>query len=339
MSVLFAGGEDSEVAILAGFMTTETDQFRTTYARGAINPIAENGAIHNFTGELASYIAAQGTACDFWYGFQYYGASGATTLHSCVTFSNAGVAFLRVYNVLNTGVGNCNLQTSVDGTNWTDLPASLIQQPFTPTEWTFHIKRHASAGCFQWWIGGELWYEVTGNTTGYFTTCTRVSWGEAGTNLTASISEIVATSADDPRVGMNCATLYYTGDGNDTDWTGGYADVAELSEDSSTVQTTAAAGDESSYLHVNMPALTPGSVVRCVLVSGKWRTTPTAPQNLSGYLRMSGVNYDNADDDPIQAVPAIAGLLQFRWHLSPVTGLAFTEAEVNASEPGQLSVT
>jgi hypothetical protein len=85
----------------------------------------------------------------------------------------------------------------------------------------------------------------------------------------------------------------------------------------------------------DLPALTPGNVVRAVVVSGKWRTAAGVPQNLSGLLRISGSNYASAT----QAVAATTALLQFIWHLSPATGLVFTEAEVNALEPGMRSVT
>jgi hypothetical protein len=338
MTILFAGGENSEVGIINGSTTTTSGKFRSTYARGAVRAAVSNGVLHNFSGALSDYIAAQTTACDFWYGFQFAGAGGASTNHQCVEFSNGGVGFLRIFNPNGTAAGTANLQTSTNGSSWTDYPSSNVSQSISsPVEWTFRIKRHATLGCFQWWIAGTLWYEVTGDTTGYFTTCTRVAWGSAGGNQDSGVSEIVATSSDDPRVGMNCATLYYTGDGNDTDWAGTYTDVAELSEDTATVLTSTAAGEESSFLHTDVPALTAGVVVRAVIVSGKWRTAVGAPQNLSGYLRISGTNYDDADD-PVQAVAAVAALLQFIWHLSPATGLAFTEAEVNALEPGMVSV-
>ncbi len=342
MSVLFAGGENSEVSIFGGSMVTGggTDiKYRFTYARGAINPTnAGGGARHSYTGALLDYIIAQGTACDFWYGFQYKGSGGAITDNLCVIFANSGIGFFRIHNAAGAGPGTCTAQLSTNGSSWTDYPGSDISQPAVATEWTFRIKRHATLGKFQWWIAGALWWEFTGDTTGYFTTCNQTGWGGAGSNADAAFSEVVATSADDSRVGMNCATLYYTGDGADTDWTGGYADVAELSESTATVQTTAAVGDDSSYLHTNVPALAPGIVVRAVVVSGKWRTTPTAPQNLSGYLRISGTNYDDADDDPVLPVEPVPSLLQYRWHLSPATGVAFTEAEVNALEPGMRSV-
>lgn len=340
MTILFAGSENSEVGILSGAMTTTAGRFRSTYARGAITPSAQNGVLHNFSGALLSYISGQGAACDFWYGFQYKGSGGATTQHYCVAFSNAGTEFMRIYNVTGTGSGNCQMQVSSDGSSWVDKPASFIAQPGTPVEWTFRIKRHASSGTFQWWIGGTLWYEVAGDTTGYFSTCTRVSWGEAGTNVDAGISEIVATSSDDPRVGMNCATLYYTGNGANTDWSGTYTDVNELSEDTATVQTSTTTAQDSSYTHVNVPALTPGVVVRAVIVSGKWRTATGALQNLKGYLRISGTNYANAPTPSAsQAVAAVAALLQYIWALSPATGLAFTESEVNALQPGMRSQT
>jgi hypothetical protein len=340
MTVLFAGGENSEVAILSGSTTTDTTRFRSTYARCALRPSNDNGLIHTYSGELAAYIASQGTAVDYWYGFRYYGSGGSFTDKVCCTFSNAGVEFLRIYNANSTPVGTCTMQTSVMGAAWVDRPASLIAQPTgTPSEWTFHIKRHATLGCFQWWINGTLWYEVAGDTTGYFTSATRTTWGPAGSDLLSAVSEIVATSGDDSRVGMNCATLSYTGNGANTGWTGAYTDVAEASEDTSTVLTAASASLDSSFLHTNVPAVTPGIIVRAVIVSGKWRTGSGAPQNLSGYLRISGTNYANAPlPSAIQAVANVAGMLQYIWHLSPATGVAFTEAEVNALQPGMRSV-
>lgn len=345
MTVLFAGGENSEVDILNGSTITTTIHFRSTYARCAVRSLGDNGVLHTYTGALASYIAGQGTAVDFWYGYRYVGVGGTTTGHHCVKFCGAGfVPFLRIYNGI--GLGNGQLQISTDGfsgnpANTTDFTASNIAQPSTPIEWTFRIKRHATQGLFQWWIAGALWYQFSGDTTPYFTTVTRTSFGEGGTTVGNGISEIIATSADDPRVGMNLFTAYYTGNGTNTGWTGTYTDVNENSEDTATVEVAATAGLDSCFTHPAIPALSSGVVIRAIIDSGKWRRAIGAgPQNLSGYLRIGSTNYPNAPvPAAIQAVASVAGLLQFIWHLSPATGLAFTETETNNLQPGMESVT
>lgn len=343
MTVLFAGGENSELDVLNGVTITDPTYFRATYARCAVRSYGANGILHTYSGELAAYIAAQGTAVDFWYGFQYYGAGGFTTDGVCVVFSGtAAQPFLRVWNASGTATGTCQLSLSTNGSTWTEYPFSNIAQPVgtTPAEWTFRIKRDATVGKFQWWIDRVLWYEVTGNTTGYFSTATRTAWWVPGSNITTAVSEVVATSSDDPRVGMNCATLSYTGNGAQTGWTGTYTDINENAEDTATVLTAASANLESCFTHTSLPALSAGVIVRAVIPSGKWRTAATFPQNLANYLRIAGTNYANAPlPAAIQAVSSVASLLQSIWHLSPATGLAFTEAEVNALQPGMKSVT
>jgi hypothetical protein len=345
MTVLFAGGENSEVDILNGSTVADGGQsYRAAYARCAVRSAADNGVLHTYTGELAAYLAGQGTSVDYWYGFQYRGAGGSTSQATCVTFFTASYRpFLQVGNY-NGAIGTADIRTSPDGFTSTvnSYPSSVIAQPGTgpgggTAEWTFRIKRGVS-GTFEWWINGALWYAITGDNTGLFTTALRTSWGLGGSNAINGISEIIATSADDARVGMNCFTAYYTANGTNTGWTGSYTDINEMAEDTATVLKAASAGLDSDFTHVTVPALSPGQVIRAVVPSGKWRTAGGAPQHLYPYLNIGGTIYANAPlPSAMQTVAAVAGLLQGIWELSPATGLAFTVTEVNNTKPGMRS--
>lgn len=337
MTVLFGGGEDTEISLLAGDVVTTAGTFRSGYARCALHmPAFATGAQHLFSGALKDYLDAQSSGDkDFWYGFRFKGGGGFLSGQIGLQFFDASKEFLRL-----TGGSTANsikLMTSADGfTTPVDYPSSQISQPTSPTEYTFRIKIHPTNGQIQWWINGGLWFQTPlGDTASLCSgSPSKVFFSCPNSNGDAYYSEIIATSADDPRVGMDLVTLAYTADGANTGWTGGVATINEVTENQSTVLSAAASLLESSFIATDLPTLASGQSVRAVINSGKWRTTAGAPQSVRGYLRIGGSNYYAT----AQPAAAVASPLQFIWQLSPVTGIAFTETAVNAAEFGMASV-
>lgn len=346
MTILFGGGEDTEIDITTGSMVTTPGSFRAGYARAAMAPVSPGGGLgagfllqHRFSGALATYLAAQAAGDkDFWYGYRWSGGGGFLTGLTALTIydsSGSPKPFMRLVSI---GTGDTTLQLSTDGfvSNVQNHPSSSIGQPGTPTEYTFRIKIHATLGQIQWWVNGGLWYQtVLGDTTGLCVgSPSKVLWTLPNSNGNCYVSEVIATSADDPRVGMSLVTLAYTANGANVGWTGGVASINEITEDQSTLLTAAAALLESSFIATDLPTLASGVAVRAVINSGHWRTAVGAPQSVAGYLRIAGVNYAAAS----QLAPSVASTLQFIWQLSPATGITFTEAAVNAAEFGMRSI-
>lgn len=339
MTVLFGGGEDSEITLLTGSVSTAAGTFRSGYARCSLSmPWNSTGAQHIFSGALKDYLDAQPSGDkDFWYGFRFVGGGGFLTSQIGLQVFDSSKEFLRL--VSGPSASQIKMQTSAVGFSGpvTDYTTSAIAQPSTPTEYTFRIKIHPTLGQIQWWINGGLWFQTpVGDTT---TLCSsspsKVFLSCPNSNSSGYYSEIIATSADDSRVGMSLVTLAYTADGADVGWTGGVASINELTENQSTVLATSTAPTDSSFVATDLPTLATSQSVRAIINSGKWRTTSGAPQNVAGYLRLGGTNYYAA----AQTAIGTASTLQFIWHTNPAAAAPFTETAVNAAEFGMESRT
>jgi hypothetical protein len=244
MTILFGGGEDSEFTLLAGSMVTTGGTFRSAYARAALAPETPGGGLganmqvqHLFSGALASYLGAQPSGDkDFWYGYRWVGSGGFFTGLGGLNIHDSSTPAKSFMRLLNASGGDIKLQLSTDGfvSNVQDHPSSTIGQPSTPTEYTFRIKIHSTLGQIQWWVNGGLWYQTTlGDTTGLCVgSPSKVLWTCPNSNGHCYVSEVIATSADDPRVGMSLATLAYTANGTNVGWSGGVASINEITRTS-----------------------------------------------------------------------------------------------------------
>lgn len=333
MSILFAGGEDESIDVLGGFSHTTAGRFRAGKARLALRASGA-GLQHSFAGALAAYLAAQPAGDkDFWYGFQFRGGGGFITGLDCFyMYDTAGIAFMKITGDLSAGGMTLWTKNAIGA--MVNYPASNIPQPGVPTEITFRVKVHNTLGQIVWYYNRAFWFGTpVGDTTHWCGGGT--SPGKArmlcpNSNGDADYSEFIATSADDPRVGLDLQTLEVTADGAVTTWAGGFASIAELAEDPTTLLQTAAAATDWVGVVRDLTALTGSQIVRAIVLSGKYRTSVGAPQNVHGLLRIGGVMYPAA----MQLVDAVASLRQFIYATSPATGLTLAELEVNNLQAG-----
>lgn len=336
MSILFAAGEDEAFTLTAANVVTSGGgtNYRSSYARCALQPTATAGVLHAFGGAFGTYITAQpANDKDFWYGYRFRGGGGFLTGQIAFQMFDASKEFMRLVSVVNPN--DVRLQLSTDGfvSSTVQYAASTITQPSTAAEYVFRIKIHPTLGRIDWYINGGLWFS-TGNidTTLYCTgTPTKSQWGKSNSNGDTYISEVRASSADDPCAGWNISTLVPSANGASVGWTGGYTTINEVTKDTSTLLTTAAAATDSTFVATDMAALSGPQVVRGVVLSGEFRAAASAPQHVDGLLRIGGTNYAAGQS---QVAPSVAGPLQFIYETNPATGIAFTETAVDLAEIG-----
>lgn len=340
MTILQVAGEDESWDILNGSVDTDVTSYRAAYARCSIHSANEDGVQIIFRGALKSYLDAQPAGDkDFWFGYRWRGGGGFTTGGIGLKLYDAtDKAFMRLKSYT---AGNSVLETSTDGTfggvgdTFTAYPGSAFDQGApngNPHEYTFRVKIHPTLGQITWYINGAFWFATpVGDTTGLCVgSPSKLRFGCPNSNGTSNYTEFIATSADQPRVGMNLNTLIPTADGALAQWGGGFASIAEVTEDTSTVLQTAVAATISTFVASDMSALTGNIVILAIVLSGKFAAAVGAPQNVAGVLRIAAVNYSAA----LQTVAAVNELRQFIWETSPATATRFAEAEVNAFEYG-----
>ncbi len=326
MSILFGTGEDEIITLLGATITTDSAHFRPAYARCAISA-GPGPWQHLFAGKLRDYLDGRpSNDVDVWWGSRFKGGGGFLSSQPILYFfDDADKVFARL---LSGSPGSARLQTSSDGVAFTDFPGSDLVQPSAPAEWTFRVKKHPTLGRIEWWANGGLWFKTPNfDTTALISGKPKKMIGyHANSNGNSYWSEIMATSGDDPRVGLNLHTLPPIADGDFSGWDGDWTRIAEIVKNTSTVISTAVDDSESSFVNAGVGTLTTGTVIRAIIHSGEYRTSNApAPDSVTPGLVLGGVAYPGAtypvDNTPTQ--------IQEIWETSPDGGLPFTEAEGN----------
>lgn len=341
MEILFGGGENEALDLIAGQMTATAGAFRAAYARGAFGPTNPGGGLaasllvkHRFQGALKAYLDAQPAGDkDFHYAYRWVGSGGFLSgLAGFQMFDSSPTPkpFLRYVSSAAGGIW----QSSSDGSAWTSYPSSEIAQPNVPTQYALRVKIHPTLGRFEVYINGSLWFSsVPGDTTGWCVgSPSQVQLTIPNSNGIAYYSEVMAAAASTPLAGLSLHTIVLVNEGALADWSGLVGNVNELQEDQATVISTGVPDTDESFVPDALPALPDGIMIRALIFSGKWRTTAGAPQNVEGFLRIGGVNYTK----PQQAAGLVADTLQFIWEKDPrAPGTDdITEAMLAATEPG-----
>jgi hypothetical protein len=340
MTILQVAGEDESWNILDGSVSTDVNYRRAAYARCSLHANSENGLQIIFSGDLKAYLDAQPSGDkDFWFGYRFRGGGGfLTSLVGLKLYDSTDKCFMRLFGFT---PGSQGMQTSDDGSfggsHLSSYPSSDTVQGSdagNPNEWTFRVKIHPTLGAIYWYVNGSFWFATPlGNTASLCTgSPKKLIFGCPNSNGNSGYSEFIATSADQPRVGMSLATLAPSSDGL-TGWVGGYTSINEITKDTSTQNTTGAAGTDVSYGVTDVPALSGSLVILALIVSGEYASSVGSPQNLFQFLRFSGTIYPGA----LKAVANVISLLQTIWQTSPVTSSTITEAEANSVEIGQES--
>lgn len=338
MSILFGGGEDEAINMLGGTVVQTAGTFRTPQARCSLRPSGA-GLQHVFTGKLAAYLAAQpDNDKDFWYGFYFKGGGGFLSGQPGWFFDDdSGKPFLRIKG--NATANGLIMETSSDGATFTSYAGSSTTQPGAPTEMTVRIKKSVN-GYIAWYYGTALLFQTPTFDTTVLIVGSPHRWRGfiPNSNGDGYYSEFIAMSADDPRVGLTLNTIPPSALGALQQWSGPVTAINEVVKDQTTAQSTAAADVSESFVVPGTLVIGGGTEVRGVIWSGEYRTAALpAPQNVEGFLRIGGTLYPAA----MQAVAAVAGLLQFIWETDPsqVAGTKFDVATINAMQPGNTART
>jgi hypothetical protein len=108
-----------------------------------------------------------------------------------------------------------------------------------------------------------------------------------------------------------------------------YANVNETQANSDTdYNYSGVIGDRDSFLMDTVPIT--GALIKGIQLCSQARKEDAGAALHKGFLRISGTDYDGAT----RGVPSTYEFLRTIWTLSPATGVAFTDTEVNAMEAG-----
>jgi len=192
-------------------------------------------------------------------------------------------------------------------------------------------------------VSGELKVRVNGeeviSLTGLDTSTTITEFSVAGTGGGTSTWYDDFYASTETGSGMSFIgdikvyTLYPTGAGNYTEWTGtpgaNWANVDESSTSLLDYNTSTAVDQIDSFACSNLSFTGEVKYVQIVLYADQ----PDEEINaITGFCRIDGVDY--VHPNPGTVVTIAEKFYTFGWNLSPATGVAWTVSEVNGAEFG-----
>lgn len=329
MTILFAGGEDSDLTPSAlGAVTTNTAFFRSTKARCAlsIGTTPAGNYTEGWTGTMST------ASSEFWFTGRYYAEYFGNS-------TGEGLVFLdgltrRLYLTQNPSNGNNPLslvKRTAGGTNTILQNSSLAFSAFGLIKIDVYIK-YAVVGRVRVYTNGTLVIDYSGDvTTDSATTLSGFVCGKFHCQATAATagpchwSEIMAATVDTRSFSL--VTLPCADAGNTTSWTDGTlaSKINEVTVNDATIISTDTANAVNQFtIGSDNLAGNPGIVA--VSVVARAQKGATGPANAQLMVRTYGTDY-------VSSTKALQTSLQptiHFWETNPNTGLAWTDDELMA---------
>lgn len=330
MSILFAGGEDSQFRRVGKVSvdTASTTKRRTSYSRCCLkHGPAQNWSYDGWLADLYS------SSSDFWLTGRFIqdgNAAGGTMTGVFLSVRKGAVPKI----VVDTDGGSSTTakwrfrKLANDGTS-TTLATSTGTFPGTSTtmrKYDLHVV-YGSSGSIDLYEDGVSVLSYTGDVTTNSDTSVDGFHLGACANGSASgsasyWSEIIAHTQDTRN--MSLATIPPSGAGASSDWTGAYTDVSETSIDTNELSTSSV--NQLSEFAVTPATIITGSLsIRELVVTALARRGDSGPQNLQLVVRSSGDNFSSTQS--LQTYHATAA---YSWETSP-TGGSWTPTDLNSA--------
>jgi hypothetical protein len=330
MTILFAGTEEDATTRVSGVPTAETNAARrdANFVRAAHESLAAS---------VSSQIDFEAQT-DLWFHFDYVliGATGAAD-GSMFEFIDVGAAQVVVRLWSQDASHYLEYWNGASFTRMTvPLPHNRLYYGDNYETVDIHIKLHDTLGEFQFFVNNTLVTEFTGDTLLYTPTdnINQMKWRGVSNDYNTTSQIIVA---DEPTIGMKCATLYPTADGANIDFSGTYADIDEsVVYDDATLASSTVANDISTYVVSDLSAIAQDYDVKAVVVSARMKASAGAPENAQMALRTNSTNYFGGT---LSGLSASFAPLQEIWETNPDTAAVWTVSEVQALEGGVKSIT
>lgn len=327
MAIIRALGSISDLDVNTGFSVSSTSgQLDLNVAKEGI-----------FTASSFMARISITPTSDFWFNTWLYQSnlSSSSILTPIqfydTTFSTTQALFRLQKTVLGAGVDGGIIGQYWNGSAWVSVGTGVLWEGFL-YEQALRIKMHATLGVFGRYHNTVLDGQLSGNTI--LTAGTAINRIEIALGIgQTTFSEIII--ADEDTRGMRLQRCEPTSNGANTAWTGVFSDVDETGITDSDLISSASANQIETYgcgdIHSSMSAF----AVKAVAVSARARKGGTGPQNLQAATRIGATNYFTSN---LSALNTAFAAVQGIWAVSPATGIAWTQAEVNAAEFGLKSI-
>ncbi len=320
MTILFAGGEDSDfLSIGGGGISTSVNNRRSSYSRCAL------GGINTFGAWISGYSFS---ASSFWTTLR---VNNMTTSGNAYLFTAYDTNFVRRLQFRCSGNIFFPATMNVEKVNAAGSATSLgtYTQPQGTaiggqTDKIDIFVNYAVSGQILIYMNGLPLFSYSGDvTTDSVTSLCHVGTGVCG-STTAWFSEMIVADVDTRNFSLQ--TLAPVANGNTHNWDTGSpaaANVNEITLDDTTLDGSTTAGQIDQY---TIPAPVSGSLsIMAVGISARMTKGTTGPSKMDLGVRSSGADYWSSDLTLITAW----GNYQNWWSTDPATSAAWTGLPTN----------
>jgi len=315
VSILWCGGEDLDFPIGRPVMTT--GGIRTGFSRLAIN-------LYSGPGYGRSTLFPGGGVTSCWFSWrQQGGCQGTSTsmLGLGDSDNNGRGIWLRSAS---SGTGAMPSLWKYDGTTWTELVKDNVIRLTDQRKMDLNVVDYGATGHLYLYIDGSLILSYDGDiSSSGVTHLDCIILGQTP-NSNCYISELIVADEDTRSFGL--VTLYPNADGDSkTNWSGGYADIAENTLSENTVM---ASNTSDADAQINLYPTPSGSyTVKAVQLSARAVKTADGTTNGLALGIKSNSSYDYGSKQNLSV--AWDSYLRLMT-VNPLTSSPWTPAELDA---------
>lgn len=196
-----------------------------------------------------------------------------------------------------------------------------------------NFKIHASTGFFYVYVDGVLAYSFTGNTVvSGATSVSTIRIGGQNTSVsTAQVTWSEILVSDVPTIGSKVRSRAFSAAGAVNQFGGAVSDLSAANSPDTSYMTENTPNDILTMTSAAISALSSGEFISAVLMKFRANYEPgAAVTKLAPVARQGGTNYIASPISISNTVDEYSTM----WATDPATGIAWTEAGVNAVELG-----
>lgn len=298
--------------------TTDAGSYDTSFSRGSTR--MNEGPTYAETPDIGD------TLLNAWMHFTFEiggGLAGGSNEDVLIWKDDAGTDRIKI--TYDKPDADFDLRVWYDiGAGWVQAGSTVSIDLRTMQTFDLNVVCASANGSIKLYISGTERLSVSLNTTAIaqlnkaqFHAFFDSSGGVTRTN----VSQVVI--ADETTIGMRVMTLYASGAGNDTAWTGAYTDIDELAYSDADFINSSVADQVENFAGTLVSSIE-GLNIRAVCVTARAKRGATGPQNFQLNLRSGGANYFSGNKD---IDTGYRGLIHV-WETNPATGSAWTAAEI-----------
>jgi hypothetical protein len=326
---LFVGGErDDFIEVLTGTTvssnaahSTNTAHYRTAYARAAVG--VQHGSSNNSTYlRTPAFTPRSSMSVTARFYFSSAQVAGAVWLW----LGTGGSARLRLAQVSSTSGSLFRLE-KFDGTTPTTLATSSVGIVTNTLCRVDCIVEYGVSGRVRVYINQELALDYSGDVTAAGTAALdTAAFLSAATGSLTYWSEVIV-HPNNTRA-MSLRTLVPDAVGDASEWVGAYTDLDEITASETDFAASASVGQVMAVNCTGMPAGVTGVTVAALKVTASAIKGGTGPATLALGVRSGGTTAF-APARPLDVVYSTGAISEY-WETNPVTGQAWTAANIDA---------